>query len=196
MKKILLLLSNGFEALEASAFTDVLGWNKWEGDGSTEVVTVGLHETLQCTWNFSVKPEQLLQNTNLDEFDALAIPGGFEEAGFYEDGFSAMFQTVIHYFHNRKKPIATICVASLLLGKSGILTGCSATTYHHPTSIRPQQLADFGAIYCSDRLVIHEHIITSANPSTALDVAFALLEMLTTKENTLHVKELMGISKN
>ncbi|HAU35641.1 MAG TPA: DJ-1 family protein, partial [Lysinibacillus sp.] len=37
MKKIMLLLANGFEAVEASVFTDVLGWNKWEGDGSTEV---------------------------------------------------------------------------------------------------------------------------------------------------------------
>lgn len=36
MKKILLLLANGFEAVEASVFTDVLGWNKWEGDGTTE----------------------------------------------------------------------------------------------------------------------------------------------------------------
>jgi len=42
MKKILLLLADGFEAVEASVFTDVLGWNKWEWDGSTEVVTVGL----------------------------------------------------------------------------------------------------------------------------------------------------------
>ena len=43
VKKVLLLLANGFEAYEASVFTDVLGWNRLEGDGTTEVVTCGLH---------------------------------------------------------------------------------------------------------------------------------------------------------
>ena len=34
MKKILLLLANGFEAYEASVFTDVFGWNRSRGDDS------------------------------------------------------------------------------------------------------------------------------------------------------------------
>lgn len=42
MKKILLLLANGFEAYEASVFTDVLDWNMEEGDGSTKLVTCGV----------------------------------------------------------------------------------------------------------------------------------------------------------
>lgn len=103
MTKILLLLANGFEAVEASVFTDVLGWNKWEGDGTTEVVTVGLHNQLQCTWNFNVAPEKLLHEITLEDFDALAIPGGFEEAGFYDDGFSEEFQAIVHHFDEQKK---------------------------------------------------------------------------------------------
>lgn len=75
MKKILLLLANGFEAVEASVFTDVLGWNKLEGDGTTTLVTAGMREKLKCTWNFTVIPEMLLSEVNVDEFDALAIPG-------------------------------------------------------------------------------------------------------------------------
>ncbi|EPY03844.1 DJ-1/PfpI family protein [Paenibacillus alvei TS-15] len=123
MKKVLLLLANGFEAVEASVFTDVLGWNKWEGDGATEVITVGLRNQLTCTWNFTVMPEKTVNDIQLDEFDALAIPGGFEEAGFYEDAFSAPFLQVIQHFYSNQKPIASICVASLALGKSGILKG-------------------------------------------------------------------------
>ena len=192
MTKTLLLLANGFEAVEASVFTDVLGWNKWEGDGSTEVVTVGLHEQLQCTWNFTVTPEKLLHDINLEEFDALAIPGGFEEAGFYEDAFSDAFQQVIRHFDERKKPIATICVASLTLGHSGILHNREATTYNHPTSKRLEQLQSYGAKIVNKRIVQTEHIITSSNPGTAFEVAFLLLEMLTSVENTNKVKDLMG----
>lgn len=192
MKKILLLLANGFEAVEASVFTDVLGWNKWEGDGTTEVVTVGLRNKLQCTWNFQVTPEKLLHEITLEDFDALAIPGGFEEAGFYDDAFSEAFKQVIRHFNEHKKPIATICVASLALGHSGILQNKMATTYNHPTSKRLGQLESYGAEVINERIVRTEHIITSSNPGTAFDVAFHLLEMLTSTQNTLKVKELMG----
>ena len=91
MKKVLLLLANGFEAVEASVFTDVIGWNKLEGDTTTDLVTAGMHERLKCTWNFTVIPEILISEVNVDEFEALAIPGGFEEAGFYEDAYSEEF---------------------------------------------------------------------------------------------------------
>ncbi|MGE7997472.1 DJ-1/PfpI family protein [Lysinibacillus sp. NPDC093190] len=192
MKKILLLLANGFEAVEASVFTDVLGWNKWEGDGTTEVVTVGLHPQLQCTWNFNVAPEKLLHEISLEDFDALAIPGGFEEAGFYDDAFSEEFQAVVRHFDEHKKPIATICVASLILGQSGVLHNRKATTYNHPTSKRLSQLQSYGANIVNERIVRTEHIITSSNPGTAFDVSFSLLEMLTSEENTKKVKDLMG----
>ncbi|MED0949364.1 DJ-1/PfpI family protein [Bacillus mobilis] len=192
MKKILLLLADGFEAVEASVFTDVLGWNKWEGDGSTEVITVGLRDQLTCTWNFTVIPEKTVDNIQLDEFDALAIPGGFEEAGFYRDAYSKEFLHVIEHFHVKKKPIASICVASLALGKSGILIDKKATTYSHPTSKRKEQLKNFGAKVQNDLIVQDGNIITSSNPGTAFDVAFLLLEKLTSKQNAKHVKDLMG----
>lgn len=71
MKKILLLLANGFEALEASVFTDVFGWNQMEGDGSTELVTAGSRNILKCTWNFTVIPEIQIANINIDEYNFL-----------------------------------------------------------------------------------------------------------------------------
>lgn len=192
MKKVLLLLANGFEAYEASVFTDVLGWNQLEGDGSTEVITVGIHEQLQATWNFKVTPENLLQDIDLHDFDALAIPGGFEEANFYEDAFSEVFQQTIQHFDTHKKPIASICVASLALAHSGILHNRKATTYNHPTSKRLAQLATYGVHILNERIVVDDHVITSSNPGTAMEVAFLLLEMLTTKENAEKVKDLMG----
>lgn len=76
MKKVCLLLPNGFEAVEASGFTDVIGWNGEEGDGSTELVTVGTRKELTYTWNFTVIPEKVLSEVTVEEFDALALPGG------------------------------------------------------------------------------------------------------------------------
>lgn len=196
MKKVCLLLPNGFEAVEASVFTDVLGWNKFEGDGTTEVVTVGTRDLLQCTWNFNVVPDMQVDEVNVDDFDALAIPGGFEEANFYEDAFREDVLSLIRKFNEKEKLIATICVAALVLGKSGILKDRKGTTYNLSNGKRQQQLADFGVNVIPDEpIVVDGNIITSYNPSTAFDVAFKLLEMLTTSENCDKVKKLMGFKK-
>jgi len=120
MKKVLLLLANGFEAVEASVFTDVIGWNKSDGDGTTDLITVGIREKLKCTFNFTVIPEIHISEVNIDEFGANVL--GYE------------------------------------------------------------------------RIVVDKNIITSYNPSTAFDVAFKLLEILTSKENCVHVKKLMGFN--
>jgi len=192
MKKILLLLADGFEAYEAGVFTDVLGWNRLEGDGSTEVVTCGIRDKLHCTWNLTVIPELLIANLDTNEFDALAIPGGFEEAGYYEDAYSEEFLSVIRSFNKAGKIIASICVGALPLGKSGVLCGRKGTTYHLNNGLRQKQLAAFGVNVITQPIVIDGKIITSSSPATALDVAYKLLEMLTSIENCLRVKHLMG----
>lgn len=193
MKKVLLLLANGFEAAEASVFTDVIGWNKLEGDGSTDLVTVGLHDKIKCTWNFTVIPEMNITEVNVNEFDALAIPGGFEDAGFYNDAYNEDFLNLIREFDKTGKIIASICVGALPIGKSGVLCDRNATTYNFPGSIRQNQLAGFGVNVISDSPIVKDkNIITSYNPSTAFDVAFMLLELLTSKENCDNVKALMG----
>lgn len=194
-KKVLLLLSNGFEAYEASAFTDVLGWNKQKGDGCTEVITCGGQKELKCTWNFTVIPEMLLSEVDLNMFDALAIPGGFEDAGFYTDAFSDEFLSVIREFDRANKIIASICVGALPVGRSGVLKGRKGTTYHLNNGYRQDQLASYGVEIVDQLMVIDKNIITSSCPSTALNVAFTLLEMLTSPENCYKVKHLMGFNK-
>ncbi|KNF08362.1 DJ-1/PfpI family protein [Gottschalkia purinilytica] len=195
MKKICLLLPNGFEAVEASVFTDVIGWNKLQGDGSTDLVTVGTREKLKCTWNFTVIPEMHISEVNVNDFEALALPGGFEEAGFYDDAYDEDVLNLIREFNSAGKIIASICVGALVVAKSGILEGRSATTYNL-NPIRQKQLAEFGANVMKDQpIVIDQNIITSYNPATAFDVAFMLLELLTSKENCNRVKKLMGFIK-
>ncbi|QDR79333.1 DJ-1/PfpI family protein [Sporomusa termitida] len=192
MKQILLLLANGFEAYEASVFTDVLDWNMVEGDRSTKLVTCGLRKQLMCTGRLTVMPELLTAEVDVNEFDALAIPGGFESAGFYKDAYSDDFLSIIQKFNLAEKIIAAICVGALPLGKSGVLCGRQGTTYHLNNGCRQQQLAAFGVKVVNQPLVIDGNIITSSSPATALDVAFTLLEMLTTKENCRQIKHLMG----
>lgn len=196
MKRVCLLLPNGFEAVEASVFTDVIGWNLNLGDGSTELITVGTRNELKCTWNFTVIPEKVISDVTVDEFDALALPGGFETAGFYEDSFRPDVLEFIREFDRQGKVIASICVGALVVGKSGVLQGRNATTYNLGSGKRQKQLAEMGANVIPDQsIVVDNNVITSYNPATAFDVAFTLLESLTSTENTNNVKRMMGFLK-
>lgn len=191
MKKVLLLLANGFEAYEASVFTDVLGWNEFEGDKSTQIVSCGIRRQIKSTWGFTVIPEVLVSDVDVSEYAALAIPGGFEEAGFYEDAYSEEFLSLIRQFNAQGKYIATICVGALPAGRSGVLNGRRGTTYHL-NSLRQKQLAAYGVDIVNQPVVIDANVITSDGPSTAIKVAFILLEKLTNSVNCSHVRHLMG----
>ena len=57
---------------------------------------------------------------------------------------------------------------------------------------RQKQLEDLGAIIVKEPIVVEKNIITSWGPSTALEVAFKLLEMLTTPEEADKTKKNMG----
>lgn len=193
-KKVLLLLANGFETLEASAFMDVMGWNHAEGDGSTQLLSCGLHKEIQSSFNHRFIVDFTTAEIDVNEFDALAIPGGFEDYGFYVDAYDARFLAIIQQFHVQNKPIASICVGALPLGKSGILQGQKATTYINNT-VRTDALKSFGANFIETPIVVDGSVITSWNPSTAVEVAFILLEMLTSPQNTVQVRRLMGFDQ-
>ena len=190
-KNVLLFLSQGFEEYEASVFTDVIGWSRIFGQEPVDLITTGLRQQIKCTWNFIVQPEIDFDKINVSDFDALAIPGGFEKAGFYEDAYDERFLNLIQEFDKQGKIIASICVAALPIGKSGVLQGRNATTYDLLDGLRRKQLSDFGAIIQEESIVVDKNIITSTGPSAGIDVAFKLLDMLTSSENVDLVKKYM-----
>lgn len=195
MKKVLLLLSKGFEMYEASAFTDVIGWNLVDGDKTTDIITCGIRNEVISAFNIKVSAELTISEVNVDDFDALAIPGGFEEYGFYEDAYQEVFLEIIREFHRKNKIIATICVAALPLGKSGILKGKKATTYNMKNGLRQNMLNEYDVNVLNESVVMDDNIITCWNPAAAMDVAFKLLELLTSKNQSDNIKIIMGFDE-
>lgn len=190
-KKVLLFLSEGFEAYEASAFTDVFGWSREVGIESVDLITTGLRPTIRCYWNLIVTPELPFDQIDINDFDALAIPGGAEDAGFFEDAYDKRLLNLIQEFDSQGKLIASICVAALPIAKAGVLKSREATTWDLNNGIRRKQLADFGVNVQDRGLVVDENIITSTGPATSLSVAFKLLEMLTDLQNVNEIKRNM-----
>ena len=191
MKNVLLLLADGYETYEASVFIDVIGWNLIDGDKSTKLFSCGLKKEVSSSFNQKCIVDYLVDDINVDDYDALAIPGGFEEFEFYKEAYDEKFLNVIRDFQKQNKLIASICVAALSLGKSGILNGRFATTYNKK-AIRQDTLKKYGVNVKNEPVVIDGNVMTCWNPSTAIEVAFLLLEQLTTKENTNYIKSIMG----
>ena len=196
MKRVLLLLAKGVEAYEAAAFTDVIAWADAYGDESIEIISTALHPQIPCVTGFHVIPDVQIKDLEIDAYDALAIPGGFEPPGFYEDAYSEEFLDVIREFNRTAKPIASICVGALPVAKSGILKGKQATTYKMLGGKRRKQLAEMDVAVADTAIVCEDNVITSTSPATAVDVALMLLEILTSKENAQNIRQLMGFDRN
>lgn len=191
MKKILLLLAEGFEIYEASVFIDVMGWNLLEGDKLTKLYTCGLKKEIKSTFDQKFVVDFTVDEINVDDYAALAIPGGFEEYGFYRDAYSKEFSNLIARFNQKQKPISSICTGAFPIAKSGILKDRRGTTYNK-NPVRQETLKTMGVKVVNAPVVVDGNITTSWNPSTAMEVAFQLLEILTSGENAAKVKNLMG----
>jgi 4-methyl-5(b-hydroxyethyl)-thiazole monophosphate biosynthesis len=190
--KILIFLAKGFETMEFSVFVDVMGWARNDYGYDVPVVTCGFQKQVISTFNIPIMVDKTIDEINVDEYDALAIPGGFEEFGFYEEAYNERFLNLIREFNSKGKIIATICVGALPVGKSGILKNRKATTYHLRGAYRQKQLKEFDVNVVNEPIVVDKNIITSYCPETASGVAFKLLEMLTSEEQMKIVKAAMG----
>ena len=177
--KLLVFLAKGFETIEFSAFIDVMGWAKTDFDCKIDVVTCGLNQKVISSFNVPVLVDKVMDEVSADEYDALAIPGGFEEFGFYEEAYNEQLLELIRLFDSQKKWIATVCVGALPVGKSGVLNGRKATTYHLRGAHKQKVLQGFGATIVNSPIVVDDNIITSYCPQTSYGVALLLLEKLT-----------------
>jgi protein deglycase len=192
LMKTLLFVLKGFETMEFSAFVDVMGWARNDYGYDVPVVTCGFQKEVISTFNIPVLVDKTIDEINVDDYDALAIPGGFEEFGFYEEAYDERFLNFIREFDKHGKIIATICVAALPVGKSGVLMGRKATTYHLRGAYRQKQLKEFDVDVINEPIVVDKNVITSYCPETASGVAFKLLEKLTSTEKMKIVKQAMG----
>ncbi|HIF9393045.1 TPA: DJ-1/PfpI family protein [Photobacterium damselae] len=195
MKKVILFLCQGLEEYEASVFTDAFGWTTTYGLEPIELVTVGLRPKVKCAWNFTIEPEYQLSEIDINDFDALAIPGGMSRSGFYEDAYDERLLSLIRDFDSKGKIIASVCVGALPIAKSGVLNGRNGTTYHLSKK-RQTQMEEMGVNVIQAPIVTDKNIITSRSPSTAMDVAFNVVEMLTSTANLERIKEGMGFVEN
>lgn len=191
-KKVLVFLAKAFETMEFCVFIDVLGWARVDYGHNLFVDTCGFTDKVLSTFNVPVLVDKTIDEIDVDEYDALAIPGGFGEFGFYEEAYDERFLKLIREFDAKGKIIASVCSGAFPLGKSGVLKNRKATTYHLKDGYWQNKLREFGVNVVNEPIVVDGNIITSYCPETAPTVAFELLKMLTSEEEMTVIKKAMG----
>ena len=191
-KKVLLFAPQGFEDIELAAFTDILGWTRALKEVTpVDLVITAFKKNICSKHNLTIKAHQMIKEINPYDYQALIIPGGFNDAG-YTEVYNKKVLDLIRSIYENGGIIATMCVGSLAVAKTGILKGKKATTYSSSKRHDNLQiLRDCGAIPVKRRIVVTDRIITNRGPDTAIEVAFKLLEMLNGEKDMKKIKKAM-----
>ncbi len=176
MKKAVILFAEGFEAVEAMAPVDILR------RGGVETTMASITEDMMVTASngVSVKMDTLLREVDLQEYDAIILPGGMP--GTVNLGESEDVREALMAMNGAGKMVAAICAAPGVLGKYGLLEGKNACSYpEHEVNLK-------GANVLRDRVVVDGNIVTSRGMGTAMEFSFKLLELLENPRRAEEVK--------
>jgi 4-methyl-5(b-hydroxyethyl)-thiazole monophosphate biosynthesis len=173
MKRVLCILENGFEEIEAIAPVDLLR------RAGIEVVMAGVSSidvTGKC--GIRVGADALLEEISGDDFDALFLPGG---PAVMELRKNAEVIALIRGFHAAGKTIAAICAAPLLLKDAGVIAGRRLTA-HFSTS---GELPDITGC----RVENEANLLTSRGAGTAIEFGLAFAVLLVGEDAAAEVSQ-------
>ena len=167
MKRVLLLLSPGFEELEAITPLDLLR------RAGIKVISAALDSNLTVTGShgISVLAETTLEKALSESFDMVILPGGPGVEPLRKD--PRVLQLVRHA-HQNGILVAAICAAPLILADANILNDHVITSF---PGIRPKLEGNIEA-YSEARVVVDGNVITSRAAGTAEEFSFQLIETL------------------
>ena len=156
-KRILILATNGFEQSElevprdklkaAGAQVDVVSPEKGEIKGWD-----------MKDWGRPVKVDKALADANVQDYDAIVLPGGQINPDLLRVNADAL--EMVRGFYDAGKTVAAVCHAPWLLIEAGIAKGRRMTSYH---SIKTDVI-NAGAKWEDAAVVADNGVITSRNP--------------------------------
>ena len=159
MKKIAVLLAEGFEECEALIVVDILR------RAGLDVPTISITEDLVVTSSrdVQVRADQVIGDTDLGVFDMVFLPGG-------KVGVSNLQQSDVVREHLREMAargyIAAICAAPSILDAEGLLKGKRATC--HPAFVPVMK----EATVVDEDVVVDGNIITGRALGASFELAF------------------------
>ncbi|OIP63901.1 MAG: DJ-1 family protein [Nitrospirae bacterium CG_4_9_14_3_um_filter_53_35] len=178
MARVVLILADGFEEVEAMAVVDVLR------RAEIEVLIAGLHQgPVTSARKVKVIPDTVVDSIRVEDFDMLVLPGG--QPGSDHLNADRRVRDLIRDFHDKGKLIGAICAAPYVLADAGILDGRRVTSY-------PSYRDKLGAALYEEKTVVEDgNILTSRGPGTALCFGLAIVRRMIGKQKAEQIREAM-----
>jgi len=161
--RVLVPFADGTEEMEVVIIVDVL---RRAGCDVVLASPGGLAAT--CSRGVVISPDADLEDQQVDNFDALVIPGG--GPGTERLAASPKMLQLVRSFHAVEKVLGAICAGPLVLQAAGVLQERDFTCHPSVAADLPARL--------KQRVVVDGHLYTSQGPGTAMAFTLALVAAL------------------
>jgi len=164
-RRVLVVLSDGFEDIEAVVPLDIM---KRVG---FEVTVAGLSSTtVRGAYGATLTVEATLNDVAGDSFDAIVLPGG--RANAENLARSPQVAAMVRRMHAERKVVAAICasVGLVLAEAAGILVGKRATGF----PAFDEKLSQGGAIITGELVTVDGNIVTGMGAGAAIPFGLAI----------------------
>ena len=169
MKKVTVLLADGFEEIEALTVVDLLRRAKVYVD----TVSITDDYTVRGAHGIPVQTEDLITEIDFKESDMIVLPGGMPGTTNLKEDENV--RKAVQEAYDDGRYVAAICAAPTILADMGLLKGKRATCYPDMES----EIED----------ATDENIITSQGVGTAIDFALKLIEVLISEEKAVEIAD-------
>ncbi|MGN0401694.1 MAG: DJ-1 family glyoxalase III [Acetatifactor sp.] len=170
MNRLAVFFAEGFEEIEALTVVDICR----RGGLTIDMISVTGNLEVTSSHGVIIKTDRLFEESVLEEYDMLVLPGGMPGTVNLEAHEGLMRQ--VESFYAAGKYIAAICAAPSIFGHKGFLKGRRACSY--PTF--ESQLE--GATVTGGPVEISDHVITSRGMGTAIEFGLAILSVFSGKD--------------
>ena len=164
MKKTAMLFAEGFEEVEALTVVDLLR----RAEIGCDMIALSGAETVTGSHGIEVRASGALCDADLDESDALLLPGG--QPGTRNLAADGRVLEALRRFQAAGKLTAAICAAPTVLAKAGVLNGRRAVCY---PGLEPELGGSLGG---DGPVEVDGTVITSRGVGTAIPFALAIVE--------------------
>lgn len=168
--KVLVIIANGTEELEAVSAIDIFRRAKYE------VTVAGTETPVICSRATKIIPDTLIDRIDSQKlYDLIFLPGGSE--GTKNLNSHPKVEFILHNHKQNNKYIAAICAAPTILIEKGIINKNYLVTSHPSVAHR---FSDYK--YSENQFVFDNYILTSRGAGTSISFALGIVELLSGKE--------------
>lgn len=156
-KKIAVLATDGYEQSELESPVKALK----DAGAAVEIISLKsgkIRSMKDHEWSDSVEVNETVSNADVDDYNALLLPGGVINPDTLRGDEAAV--KFVKSFFEKNKPVAAICHGPQTLIEAGVVEGKTMTSYPSVST----DLKNAGANWKDEEVITDGNLTTSRNP--------------------------------